>query len=76
MFNQRDDLADGGDPIAGSLTFEELSRPLPTRLDGSAERDATTETTVRLDRARRQATVDDLEIEVENRTGALETFWT
>jgi hypothetical protein len=74
MFNQRDDLADGDDPTAGSLTFQELSQPLQTRLDGSAERDATTETTVRLDRARRQATVDDLEIEVENRTGALETI--
>ena len=74
VFNQRDDLADGDDPTAGSLTFQELSQPLQIRLDGSAERDATTETTVRLDRARRQATVDDLEIEVENRTGALETI--
>jgi hypothetical protein len=74
VLNHRDDLADGDDPAAGSLTFQELSRPLQIRLGGSLERDATTDTTIRLDRARRQATVDDLEVEVENRTGALETI--
>jgi hypothetical protein len=74
VLNQRDDLADGDDPTAGSLTFQELSRPLQIRLSGSVERDATTETTIRLDRNRRQATVDDLQVEVENRTGALETI--
>lgn len=74
VLDHRDDLADGDDPTAGSLTFQELSRPLQIRLDGSMERDATTETTIRLDQARRQATVDDLQIEVDNRTGALETI--
>ena len=74
VLNQRDDLADGDDPTAGSLTFQELSRPLQIRLGGSVERDATTETTIRLDRNRRQATVDDLQVEVDNRTGALETI--
>lgn len=72
--DHRDDLADGDDPITGSLTFLELSRPLQTRLDGTAERDATTETTIRLDRARRQQTVDTLGLEVRDRTGALEAI--
>lgn len=72
--DHRDDLADGDDPGSGSLTFLELSRPLQTRLDGTAERDATTETTIRLDRARRQQTVDTLRREVQDRTGALEAI--
>lgn len=72
--NHREDLADGDDPSPGSLTFLDLSRPLQTRLDGTAGRDATTETTIRLDRARRQHTVETLREEVGDRTGALEAI--
>jgi hypothetical protein len=72
--DHREDLADGDDPSSGNLTFLELSRPLQTRLDGTAERDATTETTIRLDRGRRQQTVDTLRLEVQDRTGALEAI--
>jgi hypothetical protein len=74
MAEHRDDLADGDDPSPGSLTFLELSRPLQTRLDGTADRDATTETAIRVDRARRQQTVDTLREEVRSRSGALEAI--
>jgi hypothetical protein len=72
--DHREDLTDGDDPLPGSLTFLELSRPLQTRLDGTADRDATTQTTIRLDRARRQHTIETLREEVQDRTGALEAI--
>ncbi|QNE18689.1 hypothetical protein F1D05_13190 [Kribbella qitaiheensis] len=72
--DHREDLVDGDEPSPGSRTFMELSRPLQTRLDGTAERDKTTETSIRLDRARRQETVSTLRDEVHDRTEALETI--
>lgn len=74
LADHREDLADGDDPSPGSMTFLDLSRPLQIRLDGTAERDETTETTVRLDRARRQETIDTLSVEVESRTADLEAI--
>lgn len=72
--DHRDDLADGDDPSPGSLTFLELSRPLQTRLDGTADRDATTETTIRVDRDRRRHSLETLREEVRNRSASLEAI--
>ncbi len=74
VVDHREDLADGDDTSSGSRSFLELSRPLQTRLDGTAERDATTETTIRLDRARREETIATLRVEVNNRTADLEAI--
>lgn len=74
LADHREDLVDGDDPSPSGMTFLELSRPLQTRLDGTAERDASTETTIRLDRARRQEMIDTLRVEVDSRTADLEAI--
>jgi hypothetical protein len=74
LAEHRDDLADGDDPSPGGRTFLELSRPLQTRLDGTAERDLTRENTIQRERARRQETNDTLSIEVSGRAANLEAI--
>lgn len=71
---RRDDLADGDDPTPRAVSFQDLSRPLRTRLLGSTERDAITNTKIRRDRAEREAMVGDLDREVSDRTGTLQTL--